>query len=74
MQSENLESPLCRDLRSKKFYFLDGMPLSAEDVLDASNHCWCHRTMQVVGPDGDLVHPHDCAAGRGCYGSQFGGR
>lgn len=66
-----LESPLCQHLRSKKFFFLESLPLSEKDIIGPDNHCWCRRTMQVVGPDGGRVRPGLCGAGRECYLSQF---
>jgi len=70
-QSLDLQSPLCRDLRSKKYFTLKSLPMTPEDMLDPSNHCWCRRTMQVIGPDGHLVRPERCSSSRGCYKSQF---
>jgi len=65
------QSPLCRDLRSKKYFFLETMPMAASDILGPDNHCWCRRTMQVMGPDGKRVHPTSCGGDRACYTSQF---
>lgn len=65
------QSPLCRELRSKKFFYLEALPLSASDIRDASGHCWCRRTMQVVGPDGNRVRPEGCTPGRDCYELHF---
>lgn len=62
-------SPFCTQIQSKKLYFLGRPPLTERDVLDASQHCWCRRTMQVLGPDGEIVHPDDCRAGRPCFES-----
>lgn len=64
-------SPFCRELRSKKYFFLQEMPTEIHDIRDASNHCWCRQTVQVFGPDGELVRPEDCNASRGCYRSLF---
>ena len=64
-------SPFCRDIRSKKYYFLQEMPTEVHHLRDASNHCWCLRTVQAFGPDGELVRPEDCNADRGCYRSLF---
>lgn len=69
--SDVLQSPLCRELRSKKYFYLESLPLSGKDILGPDNHCWCRRTMQVVGPDGDKVRPEGCAPSRECYQSQF---
>ena len=60
-------SPFCGKLRSKKYFFLQGPALEEDDILDASNDCWCHTTLQKVGPDGRIVDPADCQAGRACY-------
>ena len=60
-------SGFCAHLRSKKLFFVQGQAQRAEDYLDASNHCWCFLTMQVVGPEGKLVHPRNCQAMRVCF-------
>lgn len=62
-------SPYCIDLRSKKAFFLGRQPMTEDDLLDASQHCWCKHTMQAVGPDGDVVRPADCGADRSCFRS-----
>ncbi len=68
--SDTLQSSFCRGLRSKKFFLRDQLlATEAAHYLDASNHCWCFHTQQVIGPDGGLVHPEDCTAARGCYES-----
>ncbi|GDX40681.1 hypothetical protein LBMAG21_09730 [Armatimonadota bacterium] len=65
------QSAFCRELRSKKYYFLQGVPTVEKDILDGSNHCWCRLTAQAIGPDGELVQPADCSASRDCYRSLF---
>lgn len=60
-------SPYCRHLHSKKLGFRTSPPQSEEDVLDASRHCWCRLTQQVVGPDGEITRPADCGRGRSCF-------
>jgi len=70
--SPALQSPFCGSLRSKKFFMLDSIATKAEDYLDASNHCWCRETQQVIGPDGRQVSPEGCVPGRSCYASAFG--
>jgi hypothetical protein len=65
------ESTFCSALRSKKFFMIDALPTDASQYLDASNHCWCRMTQQVIGPDGGNVHPDSCVAGRDCYKSAF---
>ena len=66
-----LQSAFCSSLRSKKFFMIDALPTEASQYLDASNHCWCRATQQVIGPDGGTVHPDSCVAGRDCYSSAF---
>ena len=66
-----LESPFCRELRSKRFFLLDSLPTEAEQYMDASNHCWCYETQQSIGPDGGKVNPNRCVPGRSCYQSAF---
>ena len=64
-----IQSPFCGSLRSKKFFMLDTLATQAEQYIDASNHCWCRETQQVVGPDSGRVHPNRCVPGRACYNS-----
>ena len=64
-----IQSPFCGSLRSKKFFMLDILATEAEQYLDASNHCWCRETQQVVGPDNGRVNPNRCVPGRTCYSS-----
>jgi hypothetical protein len=64
-----VNSPFCRELRSKKYFFLDTIATDASQYLDGSNHCWCSRTQMVIGPDGDSVAPDLCVPGRPCYRS-----
>lgn len=71
--SSEVQSPFCGELRSKKFFMLDVMPTDESQYLDASNHCWCYQTQQVVGPDGRPVGPSGCTPGRSCYVSSLGG-
>lgn len=67
--SELALSPFCVHIQSKKLFFRKGPPMEESDVLDASRHCWCSLTMQVLGPDGEVVHPDECRAGRSCFRS-----
>jgi hypothetical protein len=68
------ESAFCGSLRSKKFFMRDGMlATEASHYLDASNHCWCRETQQVVGPDGGRAQPARCVSGRSCYISALEG-
>ena len=63
--------PFCAHLESKKVLIAGAPPLTERDVLDASQHCWCARTMQVLGPDRELVAPDACRKGRVCFESAF---
>lgn len=64
-----IQSAFCGSLRSKKFFMLDTLATEAEQYLDASNHCWCRKTQQVIGPDNGRVQPNRCVPGRACYSS-----
>ena len=64
-----LATPFCGDLRSKNFFMLDVVATDASQYLDASGHCWCYHTQQVIGPDGSPVRPDRCTPGRRCYRS-----
>ncbi len=70
-QVNNLISPICKEIRSKKIFHLTSIPMKVEDVLDASNHCWCRKTQQVIGPDDNRVHPTTCTSDRTCFQSFF---
>ena len=63
----SLISPFCRELRTKKYYFLQRPALVPADLLDASNDCWCARTQMRLGPDDGGVDPDCCQAGRACF-------
>ena len=71
LPSDIAQSPMCREIRSKKVFTLDAIPMQPQDVIDLSNHCWCRQTMQVFGPDGDIARPQKCVPGRSCYRSHF---
>jgi hypothetical protein len=60
-------APFCRHLGSKKSYFLSRPPRDEAELLDASQACWCRLTQQALGPDGEIVDPRDCRAGRACH-------
>ena len=64
-----IQSPFCGSLRSKKFFLLNALATDAEQYLDASNHCWCRETQQVIGPDGGRATPSRCTSSRSCYTS-----
>lgn len=64
-------SPYCADLGSKKLLLRGEPALTERDVLDASNHCWCQRTHQSLGPDREVATPELCQSGRSCFRSLF---
>jgi hypothetical protein len=66
-----IRSPYCREIRSKRYFFLREMPTEEHHLKDGSNHCWCRATMKVYGPDGEMVRPTDCTSDRSCYRSLF---
>ncbi len=66
-------SPFCKHLASKKLMISDSPPMVVGDVLDASQHCWCARTMQTLGPDRFECHPEDCTKERDCFESPLSG-
>ncbi|HLJ57272.1 MAG TPA: hypothetical protein VKT77_19705 [Chthonomonadaceae bacterium] len=70
-REETLRSPYCREIRSKRYFFLREMPTEHHHIKDGSNHCWCRMTMKAYGPDGELARPEDCNSGRSCYRSLF---
>lgn len=67
-------SPYCAELRSKRWLSLQRPPLVEEDILDVTGHVWCAESMQSLGPDGEIVDPADCQAGRKCFRRLDGGR
>ncbi len=67
--STSFLTPFCGELRSKKFLTLDVIPSQADEYFDRSGHCWCYHTQKPLGPDGELVGPHECNVGRSCYRS-----
>lgn len=60
-------SPFCVHLRSKKAYFLERPPRTAEELVDASCQLWCRLTMEAVGPDDRLANPEGCRSQRACF-------
>ena len=65
------DSPICAELRSKKYFFLERAPMSAAKILDNANDCWCNKTCDRLGPDGEQVHPDACRSERACFRSIF---
>jgi hypothetical protein len=65
------KSPLvpavCRNLRSKGAGVVYGDPVRWESGYFTSAVFWCLATVEPVGPDDDVAHPHACIAGRACF-------
>ena len=59
--------PFCRHLQAKKLYFREAPARTEEELLDGSGHCWCRRTMTILGPHGDIADPSECRSGRACF-------
>ena len=60
-------SPYCRRLCSKKLVFRTSPPREESDVLDGAGNTWCSRTMDAVGPDGEVVGVDWCQSDRECF-------
>ncbi|TAJ15841.1 MAG: hypothetical protein EPO68_12150 [Planctomycetota bacterium] len=65
--AQDAPDAVCARLRSKKYYMLGRPALTAADILDGSQHCWCQRTKLAIGPDAGVVDPIECCPGRSCY-------
>lgn len=62
----NLDPSFCRHLRSKDLYL--NLPFHPSGLEESEGTpCWCMKTQQMMGPDGDLVNRADCMPGRSCY-------
>jgi hypothetical protein len=58
---------LCNCLRWKSL-FVGGEP-DPTVQSGRSFQFWCLYTQTVIGPDGNLVEPMACLAGRACFGT-----
>jgi hypothetical protein len=66
---DELTVPYCRYFRQKAMYVRgQGETLAPVDTR-SQGHCWCLRTLSQGGPDGQMVEPPSCIAGRTCYES-----
>ena len=61
----------CRYLQNKSFFLAplpEGSPeLEADRDQELSTPCWCLKTHEAVGPDGDEVWITVCLRGRPCF-------
>jgi len=60
--------PLCAHMRCKGMFVTDE-PYTRQTFADGdgSTHFWCQLTARSLGPDGRMVHVHDCHEERRCY-------
>jgi hypothetical protein len=70
-ERDALDSPFCKHLRSKRWYFRTGPPQVARDLLDSSNHSWCGVSCEIQGHDGEMATPEFCVRGRACFEPYF---
>lgn len=61
--SASLQQP-CRHLRSNDMYYDSGRQ---NDRESNSGACWCLKTHEAFGPDGEPATKSECCAGRACY-------
>lgn len=61
------EREVCRHLRTKTAFghLVGHNPWQAGGSSTAVY--WCLKTMETIGPDDAIAHPHNCKAGRGCW-------
>ena len=62
----NVDPAFCKHLRSKDLYMNLPFHPSGMETSDGTP-CWCQKTQQVMGPDGDLVDRTACGKERSCY-------
>jgi hypothetical protein len=55
----------CRHLRSKNIYM--DLPFHPSGMESSGTPCWCFRTQQVFGPDGETASERKCNPDRLCY-------
>jgi len=56
----------CRHLRTKRMYIPAEYPNPGMLQPSTTAHYWCLCTAREFGPDGQLVHLHDCTPDRPC--------
>lgn len=60
--------PLCEHMLFKKKFAGDDIAPPADPFADDLDHYyWCARTMDVVGPDGEIVGHGICDGTRSCF-------
>ncbi|RMG10717.1 MAG: hypothetical protein D6731_16905 [Planctomycetota bacterium] len=64
----------CFYLQNKAFFFPPPLPVDEPDrpeivapPTSLSTPCWCLRTHEAIGPDGEEAHPELCVPGRACH-------
>ena len=63
---------VCRYLRSKGAGVIYGEAVQWDSGFFPTAVFWCLATVEPVGPDDGLVHPHVCIAGRACFRDRVG--
>ena len=65
---EPVDVPPCMFLRSKAIYVTgDPDPKDPSELGSTRFHCWCNKTLHVLGPDDGLVDRSECTPNRSCY-------
>jgi hypothetical protein len=58
---------VCRYLRSKGAGVVYGDAVRWENGYFPTAVFWCLATVEPVGPDDGIAHPHACIASRSCF-------
>ncbi len=56
----------CYFIENKAFFFPPPLE-EGDEPQPLSTPCWCLRTHEATGPDGDAVDVDICVKGRSCY-------
>lgn len=67
----DLNFEICRNLRTKRYYFSDDPPATYLAQDNATTGYWCLCTMGVFGPDDRFVCANACTSHRSCYVSRI---
>ena len=63
----NYQPPVCKHLRTKRFYIYGNVPETWDPAHTSAPSIWCLQTMNALGPDERDVTLMACRAGRKCY-------
>ena len=70
MSAEPIEpapATVCRRIRSKGAGVIYGSRVQFDNGFYSSAVFWCLATVEPVGPDDGIVHPHACTSERSCF-------